>query len=79
MFTLWLIVAALIMAVGLYMLGRLDIWGNDVAGAFWCIFFGALFWPLILTAVIIFGPFFGLYALGIRNRNKKQEAADQNK
>jgi uncharacterized membrane protein len=70
----WLIVAIILLAVGLYILGRFD-FGNDVAGVFWCIFLGSLFWPLILTAVIVFGPFVGLYVLGVRQRNKKQEKA----
>ena len=68
---LWLIIAIILLAVGLYILGRFD-FGNDMAGVFWCIFLGSLFWPLVLTAVIIFGPFVGLYVLGVRQRNKKQ-------
>ena len=74
--SIWLIVAAILMAVGLYILGRLDIWGNDKAGAFWCIFLGSMFWPLILTAVIIFGPFVGFYLLGVRQREKKAESLE---
>jgi hypothetical protein len=71
---IWLIVAAILMAIGLYILGRLDIWGNDTAEAFWCIFLGSLLWPLVLTAVIIFGPFVGFYVLGVRQREKKAES-----
>ncbi len=69
---LWLIVAIILLAVGLYILGRFD-FGVDTAGVFWCIFLGSLFWPLVLTAVIIFGPFVGLYVLGVRQREKKAE------
>jgi chromate transport protein ChrA len=74
--SIWLIVTAILMAVGVYMLGRLDVPGNDWAGVFWCIFLGSLFWPLVLTAVIIFGPFVGFYLLGVRQREKKAESLE---
>ncbi len=73
---IWLIVAIILLAVGFYVLGRFD-FGNDTFGIFWCIFLGSLFWPMVLTAVIIFGPFVGLYVLGVRQRNKKEITADK--
>ena len=75
MFWLWLIVAVLLIAVGSYNLGWYDFDGDEV-GIFWIIFFGALFWPAVLVAVMIVGPFWGLYWLGDRARQKKKESTD---
>jgi hypothetical protein len=68
---IWLIVAIILLAVGLYILGRFD-FGDDAFGLFWCVFLGSWLWPLVLTAIVIFGPFVGLYVLGVRQREKKE-------
>ena len=75
MFWLWLIVAILLIAVGSYFLGTLDESEDNKVGIFWMIVIGSALWPLVLTAVIIIGPFFGLFWLGDRNREKRKAAA----
>lgn len=78
MFWLWLIVVILIIAIGSYVVGTLD-WDEDQkVNLLWCIALGSLLWPLALTAVIIAGPFVGLFWLGDRKREKlkKKESAD---
>lgn len=72
MFWLWLIVAILLIAVGSYVLGRNDFNGDELVGLFWAIFFGALLWPAVLIAVMIVGPFWGLFWLGDRKREKRK-------
>lgn len=77
MFTLWLIVAVLFIAVGMYVLGTLD-WNEDEKlGLFWAIFFASLLWPLVLCVVIVAGPFAGLFWLGDRKRRVKEAAKDK--
>lgn len=73
MFWLWLIIAILLIAVGSYVLGRIDVDYDDAVGLFWAIFFGSLFWPAVLLAVMIVGPFYGFYWLGNRKREKLME------
>jgi chromate transport protein ChrA len=80
MFWLWLIFAILFIAVGSYIIGRLDIDVDEKLGIFWATFIGSLLWPLVLTAVIIVGPFFGLFWLGDRKRQKlEKEKSTDNK
>ena len=77
MFWLWLIVAILCIAIGSYVLGRLDSdhWDDDEKiGLFWAIFFGSLFWPGVLLFAMIVGPYYGLFWLGNRRREKKKAA-----
>lgn len=74
MFWLWFIIAILLIAFGAYALGRWDT-NEDKVGLFWTIVIGSLLWPLVLTAVIIIGPFFGLFWLGDRRREKAKAAA----
>jgi uncharacterized BrkB/YihY/UPF0761 family membrane protein len=76
MFWLWLIVALLIIAIGSYVLGKLDENEDLKVAMFWIIFFGSLVWPAILVAAMIVGPFWGLYFLGARARKKKEKSAD---
>ena len=80
MFWLWLIVAIVLFAVATYSIGRFDLDGGDPVGLLWLCFIGSLLWPLVLTAVIIAGPFVGLFWLGDRKREKldfkKKESAD---
>jgi hypothetical protein len=71
---LWLIIAILLVAFGTYALGRWDT-NEDKASLFWTIVIGSLLWPLVLAVVIIIGPFFGLFWLGNRSREKKKAAA----
>jgi chromate transport protein ChrA len=80
MFWLWLIVAIVFIAIGSYVNGRLDIDVDEKLGIFWMVFIGSLLWPLVLTAVIIIGPFFGLFWLGDRKREKlEKEKSTDNK
>jgi chromate transport protein ChrA len=79
MFLLWLIVAILLIAVGSYNLGRND-YDGDVVGIFWIIFIASLLWPAVLLAVMVVGPFWGLYWLGDRKRQKlEKEKSTDNK
>ena len=71
MFWLWLIVAILLIAGGMYVLGVLDWDEDDKLGLFWTIFLGSLAWPLVLIAAVIIGPFAGLFWLGDRKRKAK--------
>jgi uncharacterized membrane protein len=69
---LWLIIAFILLAVGLYALGRWET-RDDKAEIFWVVFLASMLWPLVLAIVIVFGPFVGLYFLGEYQREKKQE------
>ena len=73
MFWLWLIFAIVLFAVSTYCIGRFH--QEAPVGLLLVCFLGSLGWPLVLTAVIIGGPFVGLFWLGDRNRAKlkKQE------
>jgi hypothetical protein len=73
MFWLWLIIAIVLMAVGSYVIGAID-GPDDRVGLFWIVFIVSLLWPFVLAAVIITGPFFGLFWLGDRARGKKKAA-----
>lgn len=73
MFWLWLIVAIVLFAVATYSIGRFDLDDGDPVGLFWISFFASLFWPIVLIAVIIVGPFYGLYWLGDRAREKNKK------
>lgn len=74
MWTLWLIVFMLLFAISMYIIGRLEGGNEDdkftLSGT---AFVGSLLWPIVLTAVIIFGPFIGMYLLGERHREKRKE------
>ncbi len=72
--SLWLIVAILLIAIGMYVLGTLD-WDEDQkVGLFWAIFIGSLLWPLALGIVVVAGPFAGLFWLGDRKRKQKEKS-----
>ena len=80
MFWLWLIVAILIFAVGSYVIGSLDSDDWDVDGKialFWALFFGALALPFLLVTAIVVGPFYGLFWLGSRKREKRNAKTDK--
>ena len=70
MFWLWLIIAIVLFAVATYSIGRFDLDEGDPVGLMWLCFIGSLTWPVVLAAVIIIGPFFGLFWLGDRKREK---------
>ncbi len=77
MFTLWLIVAIVLFAIGTYCIGRFDIGNGDPFGPIWACVIGSLLWPFVLAAVIIAGPFIGLFWLGDRKREKLKAAAKE--
>ena len=81
MFSIWLIVAIVLFAVSTYCIGRFDLDGGDPANLLWVCFLGSLLWPLVLIAVVIAGPFFGLFWLGDRRRRQleKKEESSMNK
>jgi uncharacterized membrane protein YfbV (UPF0208 family) len=70
----WLIIAIMFIAFGAYALGRWDT-NEDKVSLFWIIVIGSLLWPAVLALVIAIGPFFGLFWLGDRAREKKKAAA----
>lgn len=72
----WLIVAIFFIAIGSYTLGTIDDNIDNKMGLFWVIVIGSLLWPLVLCAVIIIGPFFGLFWLGDRRREQRKAAED---
>lgn len=74
MFWLWLIIAIVLFAVSTYCVGRFDLRDDDPAGLLWVCFLGSLAWPLVLMAVLVAGPFAGLFWLGDRAREKKKAA-----
>lgn len=79
MFFLWLIVAIVIFAIGMYKLGAADIPEYDRGGMFWVIGLGAFAWPFVVAITIVFGPFVGLYFLGARKRNARKQAEKEAK
>lgn len=79
MFGLWVIVALLFMAVGVYILGTLDWNEDDKLGLFCAIFFVSLLWPGALLIVTVAGPFAGLFWLGDRKRKQREAAKKNNK
>jgi len=76
MFWLWLIIAIVLMAIGSYVIGAID-GPDDRVGLFWIVFIVSLLWPFVLMAVLITGPFFGLFWLGDRKREKIKAAAKE--
>ena len=76
MFWLWLIVTCVLIGVGSYVIGMID-GPDDRIGLFWVVFIGSWLWPLVLTAIIIFGPFYGLFWLGDRKRQQRRLEQDK--
>ena len=74
---LWLIIAVVLFAVSTYCIGRFDLDGSDPAGLLWLSFICSLLWPIVLTVVIVGGPFVGLFWLGDRKREKLKAAAKE--
>ncbi len=74
---IWGIVAVVMFACFSYSIGRgdtTDDTGKDETGG---IFFIAVvisfFWPVVLAFLIVFGPFYFLYKLGVRKSKKEAE------
>lgn len=76
MFWLYLIIAVALLGFGVYRLGVVDMADHDREGLVWIIGFVAIGWPVVLAGVIVFGPFVGLYALGVRKRNARKAAKE---
>jgi hypothetical protein len=80
MFTLWLIVAIVLFGVSTYCIGRFDLDGGDPVGLLWTSLFCSVCWPAVLAVAVVMGPFFGLFWLGDRKREKlKKEKSTDNK
>ena len=73
MFWLWLFIAIILFAVSMYLLGRYAADEPDANSLMWVASFGSILWPVVLTAAVIFGPFFGLYFLGTKRAEKAKE------
>lgn len=74
---LWLIVAIVLFAISTYCVGRFDLGDSDPSSLLWTCFLGCLFWPAVLAAAVLLGPFFGLFWLGDRRREKAKAAKDK--
>lgn len=74
---LWLIGAVLFFAIGMFALGYADVHDDEKIILFWGGFFAVLFWPLVLAAVTVFGPFVGFFWLGTRYRDKRNAKSDK--
>lgn len=70
---LWLIVAIIIFAVSMYLIGRYLSDENEQGAIVFTAIIGSLLWPVILVAAIVLGPFFGLYFLGTKRAEKAKE------
>ena len=80
MFWLWLIIAIVLFGVSTYCIGRFDIGDDDTAGAVAVSLFCSVCWPSVLAVVVFIRPFFGLFWLGDRKREKlKKEESAKNK
>ncbi len=78
MLGIYLLVAVLIAAVGLFVLGRKQAkWeqgGEQDIAPFeyiWTLGIGAVMWPFLFAVACIFGPFVGLFYLGWRTAKNK--------
>ena len=70
---LWLIIAIIFFAVSMYLIGRFLSDEPDVNSIMWVAGFASILWPLVLTAAIVIGPFFGLFYLGAKRAEKAKE------
>jgi hypothetical protein len=77
---LWLIVTIVLFGVSTYCIGRFDLDGGDPVGLLLTSLFCSVCWPAVLAAAVVMGPFFGLFWLGDRKREKlKKEKSTTNK
>ena len=80
MFSIWLVIAIIIFAVSSYAIGRVsETDGDVVSGMFTAAFFGSLLWPLLVTLLIVVGPFYIPYKLGTVHHKKAVERAKAQK
>lgn len=68
---IWLIVAIVLITVGIFIVGTLDWDYDEKAATLLIIVLSSALWPLVLTAVAAFGPFYGIYKLGNYAGKKK--------
>jgi ABC-type microcin C transport system permease subunit YejB len=69
---LWFIVAVVFFAIAVYTIGRSNEILDTERGSFLMMgFVGSFLWPIVLTVVIVGGPFFGLFWLGDRKRREQ--------
>lgn len=68
---IWLIVAIVLITVGIYILGTLDWDEDEKAATLLIIVLSSAMWPMVLTAVAAFCPFYGIYKLGNYAGKKK--------
>lgn len=68
---IWLIVAIVLITVGIYILGTLDWDEDEKAATLLIIVLASILWPMVLTAVAAFGPFYCIYKLGNYAGKKK--------
>ena len=70
---LWLIIAIIIFAVSMYLIGRYLADESEVGGFITAAVIGSLLWPVIVVAAIVLGPFFGLFYMGAKRAEKAKE------
>ena len=70
---LWLIIAIIIFAVSMYLIGRYLADESEVGGFITAAVIGSLLWPVIVVAAIVLGPFFGLFYVGAKRAEKAKE------
>ena len=70
---LWLIITIIIFAVSMYLIGRYLADEPDANSFMWVAGFASILWPLVLTAAVIIGPFFGLFYVGAKRAEKAKE------
>ena len=70
---IWLFVAIALFGFGMYKLGLVDINEDEKFALFWVIGLIAIFWPIALGLIAVFGPFVGLFWLGEWKRKQRLE------
>jgi hypothetical protein len=73
MFWLYLIVAIALFGFGMYKLGLVELYEDEKFALFWVIGLIAMFWPIALGLIVVFGPFVGLFWLGDRKRKQREQ------
>lgn len=81
MLATYFIVAAVIAAISFYYAGRWEkpkkgfSFFDDEPDIIKCGLLAALFWPILMVLIIVFGPFIMFYRLGLRAKRKKNANA----
>lgn len=83
MLAIYFIVAAIIVAISFYYAGRWEKPKNPKDWSFFddefdvlkCGATCAVFWPILMVLIIVFGPFLLFYRLGLRAKRKKNANA----